>query len=245
MKNSNILKIVIIALIFSLSIISAREAHAEQDLSKLSDAQLTIRINYIQAKLDKTELWAQLWHYGWIGLYSTLSIVQGGLTFADRDIHWKEDMIAGSITSFIGLCGKLIFPFEPAVAPGKLRLMPESTTAEKIAKLEEAERLFRLCAEHEYDGWSWIPHLLNFSVNLSAGLIIWLGFNRTWQDFLITFSTGYAVSLLDIFTQPTNAIRDRKDYLRKFHGLPETGMNEEPEFYFSLSPMGFSAGICF
>ncbi|HOO72804.1 MAG TPA: hypothetical protein PK926_13695 [Spirochaetota bacterium] len=212
----------------------------------LTDAELQQRITFIQNRLDKTEKWAQAWRYGWIGLYSSLSIVQGGLTFADDDIHWKEDMIVGSITAFVGLCGKLIFSFEPAVAPAKLRFMPEATSMEKREKLKEAERLFRICAEEEYDGWAWLTHLLNFSVNFTAGMVVWLAFDRPLTDGLTTFATGYAISLLDIFTQPTNAVRDRKEYLKKFgHGNKDAAAEEEGEFFFALSPLGFSAGIRF
>lgn len=238
-------------LLFVTAPVLAEQAGAPKDAvktnySSLSDNEVKERITFIQTRLEKTEVWAQVWKYGWIGLYSSLAIVQGGLVFADDDIHWKEDMITGSITALVGLAGKLIMPFtfEPTVAPGKLRLMPEATPEERLEKLKTAERLFRICAEQEYDGWAWLTHMLNFSVNFTAGMVIWLAFDRPWTDGLTTFATGYAISLLDIFTQPTNAVRDRREYLKKFRGL-ETAENDEPEFFFALSPMGFSAGIRF
>jgi hypothetical protein len=245
MKKVSTTALLLTTFLLAALIASPLHASAQDAYASLSDSDVQQRITFIQSRLEKTEKWAQAWRYGWIGLYGSLSIVQGGLTFADDDIHWKEDMIVGSITAFIGMCGKLIFPFEPAVAPAKLRLMPDTTPEERIEKLKRAERLFRICAQQEYDGWAWLTHLLNFSINFTAGMVVWLAFERPWTDGITTFATGYAISLLDIFTQPTNAVRDRREYLKKFGVADTASASDEGEFFFALSPMGFSAGIRF
>jgi hypothetical protein len=228
----------------------------------VSQAQMKERIDYIQNILEKRQPGAQAWWYGWIGAYSAGTIVQGALA----DHHWyntkrnrstdyrklrdrafAEDMLIGAGTSFIGVVGMFIDPFTPAYAPNLLRKMPAGTNAEVRAKFLRAESLLRRCAQREKDGWGWLTHMLNLGVNIAAGLITVLAFDRPWTDGLINFATGQAISLVNIFTQPRKAIKDLEEYEKRYL-LGQTGGYgelEEREWFVTLAPGGLMMGVKF
>ncbi len=235
----------------------------------LPDAQVKERIAYIQGALDAAQPSAQAWWYTWIALYSTGAVVQGtlaGVTWKgdkfERDRHYlyarkvwsktmSHDMLVGGLTCAVGLGGKLIFAFEPAYLPNRLRRMPDSTPAERLAKLTAAEDYLNRCAVQEIDGWGWRTHLLNLGVNLGAGLSICLTrvycLNKSWKrgawDGFLMFVQGEAVSIIDIYSQPRHAIRDRDAYEARYKkGKLVTsnlyGPDPLPEIFVGLCPGG-------
>jgi hypothetical protein len=61
-------------------------------------------------------------------------------------------------------------------------------------------------------------HLLNLGANAAAGVVTKVAFDQSWGNALITFVSGEAVSLLNIFTQPMRATRDLREYEAKYLG---------------------------
>jgi hypothetical protein len=232
-----------------------------QETRALSDEQVKERLAFIENALYSGQSRAKTWWYGWLAGYSAGAVVMGTLaavhwddTKSDpqtgqvvQDRGFAEDMLVGGATFALGVGGLLIDPFDPAYGPNELRAMPESTVEECRLKLERAEELLRECARREKDGRGWLTHLLNLGVNAAAGLVTVLAFDRSWSDGLITFATGEAVSLLNIYTQPRRAARDLENYEIKYRGkqgayLRTTG---ESRFYCHLSPRGLSLGLRF
>jgi hypothetical protein len=168
-----------------------------------------------------------------------------GLEVADRE--FAEDMLVGSATFALGVAGLLIDPFVPAYGPNRLRAMPEETPEERRLKLEKAEALLRECARRERDGRGWVTHLLNLGVNAAAGLVTVWAFDRPWSDGLLTFATGEAVSLLNIFSQPRRAMRDLNNYEVKY--LEKRGAYLDPGRNWGIQtsprPGGFSLRFSF
>ncbi|MGB7296573.1 MAG: hypothetical protein WBC70_13385 [Candidatus Aminicenantales bacterium] len=232
-----------------------------QETQALSDEEVKERLIFIENALNSAQPRAKTWWYGWIAGYSAGAVVMGSLAA----VHWKdvkrdpqtgqqvpdrgfaEDMLVGSATFALGVGGLLIDPFTPAHGPNKLRALPESTPEECRLKLQKAEELLRECARRERDGRGWLIHLLNLGANAAAGLVTVLAFDRPWSDGLLTFATGEAVSLLNIYTQPCRAVRDLENYEIRY--LRKQGayfrMPEERRFYFGLNPGGFSLGMRF
>jgi hypothetical protein len=232
-----------------------------QELQTLSDEQVRERLSFIENALSSAQPRAKTWWYGWIAGYSAGAVVMGTLAA----VHWKdvksdpqtgqavpdrgfaEDMLVGGATFALGVGGLLIDPFVPAYVPDKLRAMPEDTAEESRRKLQKAEELLRECARREREGRGWLTHLLNLGANAAAGLVTVLAFDRPWSDGLLTFASGEAVSLLNIYTQPRRAVHDLENYEIKYQGkqgayLRITG---ESHFYCHLNPGGFSLGIRF
>ena len=218
-RSKSFASIVLVILLANLSVAYAQEASP-------SEEQVKARLAFITGALDAGQSRARTWWYGWIAAYSAGAVTMGVLaatnwnkpaveTFApvpEPDRGFAQDMLVGSATFALGVAGLLIDPFVPATAARKLRPQPEATSMERLAKLRRAEELLRQCARREKDGRSMKTHLMNAGVNAAAGVVTAAAFKRPWTDGLITFATGEAVSLLNIFTQPMRATRDLKKY---------------------------------
>ena len=126
-----------------------------------------------------------------------------------------QDMATGAATTLLGAVGQLITPMVPAKAPEELTNMAEKTVEERTIKLEFAEELLRKSAQREKSGRSWQTHAVAGVVNLSSGLITWLGFKRTIWAGIGNFALNTAVTEAQIWTQPTRAMKDYEGYCKK------------------------------
>jgi hypothetical protein len=232
-----------------------------QEIRTLTDGQVKERLRFIENALNSAQPRAKTWWYGWIAGYSAGAAVMGTLAA----VHWKdtkrdaetgqdvpdrgfaEDMLVGGATFALGVGGLLIDPFVPAYGPNELSALPENTAEESRVKLRRAEELLRECAKREREGRGWLTHLLNLGANAAAGLVTVLAFDRPWSDGLLTFATGEAVSLLNIYTQPRRAVRDLENYEIRYGGKQGTYAGEAggSRFYCRLDPRGISFGMRF
>jgi hypothetical protein len=248
-------RFVCIVLVLSLANLTA--AFAQE--SALSEEQVKEQLSFITNALDAGQPRARTWLYGWIAGYSTGAVTMGILAGAHwndtklvggipvRDRGFAQDMLVGGATFALGVVGLVIDPFVPATAPRKLRSLPETTSTERLAKLRRAEELLRECARRERSGRSLATHLMNAGANAAAGVVTAAAFKRPWTDGLITFATGEAVSLLNIFSQPMRATRDLKKYEA---GFPENGgasipARSEPRWSLGVWPGGVSFRLQF
>jgi hypothetical protein len=241
----------------ALQLVTAGIARAQD--SALSDEQVKARLVFVADALNAGQPRARTWSYGWIAGYSAGAVTMGILAGAHwndtelvggipvRDRGFAQDMLVGSATFALGVAGLLIDPFVPATAARKLRPLPEATPMERMAKLRRAEELLRQCARREKDGRSLKTHLMNAGVNAAAGVVTAAAFKRPWTDGLITFATGEAVSLLNIFSQPMRATRDLKRYEAGYSGNDGASIPAQPERRWSLGiwPGGLSFRLQF
>jgi hypothetical protein len=216
----------------------------------LSEEQVKERLAFITQSLESGQPGARRWWYGWIGGYAAGAATMGVLaatdwkTGPDVDNSFAQDMLVGGGTFALGVVGLVMDPFTPATAAKKLGRLPESSAAERLAKLKRAEELLRKCAKRERSGRSLTTHLLNAGVNAAAGIVTVAAFDRPAGDGLTTFAIGEAVSLLNIFTQPMRAVRDLKKYEA---GYPAAAAAEAPRLTWSLTawPGGFGLRLQF
>lgn len=244
-----------IAMIVLLSSLTA--AYAQQP--GLSDEQVKDRLVFITNALDAGQPRAGTWYYGWVAAYSVGAVaggilagshwgdekLEGAETVPDRE--FAEGMLVGGGAFVLGVGGMLIDPFVPATAPRRLRLLPETTFMERLEKLRRAEALLRQCARREKRGRSLNTHLLNAGANAAAGIVIKAAFHRSWGSALITFVSGQAVSLLNIFTQPMQATRDLKRYESAFARdvVPPSLAPAERQWSLGIWPGGISFRLQF
>jgi hypothetical protein len=250
-RSKNYASIVLVILLANLSVAYAQEASP-------SEEQVKARLAFITGALDAGQSRAKTWWYGWIAGYSAGAVAMGVLaatnwnepvieTFApvpEPGRSFAQDMLVGSATFALGVAGLLIDPFVPATAGRKLRPLPEGTPMERLAKLRRAEELLRQCARREKDGRSMKTHLMNAGVNAAAGVVTAAAFKRPWTDGLITFVTGEAVSLLNIFSQPMRATRDLKKYEAGELGISGVSTPER-RWSFGVWPGGLSFRLQF
>lgn len=237
--------VLIVAIIFTCSV----EVFSKDFYKNVPDKEVEERLDYIVTALEKERTWAAVWWYGWIAGYGALAITQGCLSLAKDDPEWKQDMIIGSVTAAIGLVGKVIDPFIPAYAfkhGEDLKNMPTETPEQIRAKLERAERLFRVCAARERNGWEWHNHLLAFLVNFAAGVVTCAAFDRPLEDGMTTFAIGFLISEIDIFTSPIRLVGKYRRYSEKYkqEGV-HARYSEERNWFLTVKFNGFAAGVRF
>ncbi len=224
--------------IFHISKLSAQD--------EIPDSLVAMRIDYIQTMLDNGKPAAKLWWNGWLYGYSAATVVQGAVFLGSDQLKTRQDMALGAATTLVGAVGQLIMPMTPASAPGKLALIPGDTPEERINKLNKAEELFEASAAREKEGRSWKMHAASSAVNLSSGLITWLGFERTVKSGLINFAINEAITEAQIWTQPTRAIKDYKKYCEKYkNGFPSAMYKPKSQLFVSAFPGGLTLRLVF
>jgi hypothetical protein len=231
-RNRGIAVLIIVMLFLCTSVFAQETAPSERSAKE--------RIDYIQGILDEGETRAQVWWYGWLAFNAGVTVGQGAYYFMSTEADVKEDMAVGAVQGFIATVGMLAVPMVPAYAPDELREMPENTPEQQQQKLLAAERLLRESAEWEQEGRSWIMHAATFLLGAAGGATIWLAFDRP-VDGLINFAATMVIGEIQIFTQPTRAIDDNREYRNRYRGA----RRDERNWFIMAYPGGFIAGVHF
>ena len=212
----------------------------------LSDREMSARIEFIQGALDRGAPAADRWWSGWLVGYSAATFGQIAGQYNTNDEKTKQDLLVGAATTGAGAIGQLVFPLDVGRLAARLRAMPAGTPEERSAKLAAAEAFLHRSAAQEAMGRSWKAHAISGAVNLAAGLVIWKHYDRPSRDGLVTFAVGQLISEAQIFSQPTRAIRDLRDYeARSDFGAESAPRGARSTWYVRASPGGFLVGCSF
>lgn len=210
-----------------------------------SDSLVREKIQYIQTKLNESKPTVDGWWYGWLGGYTAATIVQGTVALTSTDKNTRQDMALSAATTFLGASLQALTPLHTSRDAKLISQLPDSTLDLQIYKLKVAEELFKSNAMIEKLGRSWEIHALNELVNLSSGLITWLGYKRTVWDGVANFLLNSVITETQIWTQPTQTLKDYQNYCRKY----KSGINQtsqiQPEYYLRTQPGGVSLSIVF
>jgi len=211
-----------------------------------SDSLVHVRIQYIQIRLNQSKHTVDGWWYGWLGGYSAATVAQGVVTLTSTDKNTRQDMALGAVTTFLGATLQVLTPLNTGHAANIISQLPDSTPELQVQKLRIAEQLFKSNALTEKSGRSWEIHALNEAVNLSSGLITWLGYKRTVWDGVANFLLNSAITETQIWTQPTRTLKDYEEYCRKYKSGFVSEINKiEPEFYLRTGAGNVSLSIVF
>jgi len=183
---------------------------------ELPDTLVSQRIQFIQQMLDQGKPGANRWWYGWLFGYSAATVIQGALFFTSHNNKTRQDMAVGAATTLLGVGGQLITPMVPGYAPDRLRNIPVNSIEESRNKLATAEDLFFKSYLREKTGRSWQTHAIAGVVNMGAGLVVWLGFKRSFLEGLENFAINTVVTESQIWSQPVRAIKDYKYYCSQY-----------------------------
>jgi hypothetical protein len=230
---------------FCIILLVAVATNTYAQTESVDTTNINERIQTIQTMLDKSKTGVDVWWYGWLGAYSTATVGQGIVYFISNDTPTRQDMALGAGTTILGAAFQLISPLNTGKDADQLAQMPENTIDEKITKLKIAEDFLKTNALKEQEGRSWKIHALNTAVNLSSGLITWLGFKRTVWDGVSNFLLNTAITETQIWTQPTRTLKNYRNYCRKYINK-EISVNEiKPEYLLRTYPGGASFVIVF
>lgn len=174
------------------------------------------RIQTIEQMLGASRKSASLWNNTWLYGYSAATVVQGAVSIGAREKSLRQDMALGAGTTLLGAAFQMLSPLDIGSSADVLSQMPDSTVEEKILKLQLAEETLQKISKREKDGRSWQIHGLNTAVNLSSGLITWLGFKRSFRDGVVNFLINTVITETQIWTQPTRVTGDYRQYYNKY-----------------------------
>jgi hypothetical protein len=169
------------------------------------------RLAFLEERLEATKLHAQIWWYGWLGVYAAGAIVQGSrLAFVQRDdpdaAAKRADFAVSAIKATAGVINMLFLPLNAMKGADPMRA--ESSDTAKLAAGEAA--LEANARESERALW-WLRHTMVVAVNVIGGLIIWLGYDDL-QRAAINAGVGIAVGEIAIWTQPWQPRESYREY---------------------------------
>jgi hypothetical protein len=210
------------------------------------DSVITERIQLIQNMLDRGRPNANLWWYGWLAGYSAATITQGAVFVLSNEKATRQDMVLGAATTLLGAAGQLLTPNEPGRAPDRLLQIQGVDEDTRRQKLKDAEELLKASALREKAGRSWKIHVITGAVNVSSGLITWLGFNRDLWAGVQNFALNTIITETQIWTQPTRAMKDYQNYCRRFKkGEELAAIRHDISWFVSTYPGGIELKIVF
>jgi Tfp pilus assembly protein PilN len=89
--------------------------------------------------------------------------------------------------------------------------LSSQSAGDRCALVAEAEQWLLASARAEERGRSWVKHTAVVSLNVVAGLVLGLGFDR-WPQAALTASTGILVGEIMILTQPMHSVEALRRY---------------------------------
>lgn len=146
--------------------------------------------------LARGERQAQLWQYGWAGVYATSLAFNAYQASEASDRDDRYDARVGVVKSALALAGTLLDRQPHPAAYRQLR--------DGDGDIESARRLLQTVAEEERRRRSLEARLGSLLVNTASGLLIGVGDGRE-RDGAINFATGMLISELQLQTQPRQA----------------------------------------
>ena len=212
----------------------------------ISDSLIDERLKDIHKLLDQDRINAQRWWYGWLAGYSVATIGQGIVYFASENKSTKQDMVLGSATTFLGAIGQLLMPIVPRSSSIGDSQISQSISPEQFKELYNSEELLKELALREKEGRSWKVHAITGAVNIGSGLITWLGFKRSFWNGVENFALNTVITEAQIWTQPTRAIKDYKNYCNKYNsGSGQNVLKPEKEWLVRVYPGGITIELNF
>jgi hypothetical protein len=190
-------------------LLASGQAHAQE--APHAQGSVEARVEFLQDRLDAGERTSTLWWYGWLGVYSALTVGQGAVYFASDDEQLRANALVGGAGSLVAVAATLATSLPSIGAGDDLRRLDGSTPEHARRKLEAGEALLARSAAAEASGRSWVSHGLGFVLGAAQGAVLWLAYDLP-VDGAISFGVSVAMSEVQIFTQPTRAIDDEREY---------------------------------
>ena len=176
-----------------------------------SDAEISRRLAFIEARLARgsgpANLWWNSWYYGW----TALSMGQAVFAIATPDKGTRTDMAVGAAASTLGVIPLGVLPFPARTAWQDLARVPVNSAEGRRRKLAFAEHLLEAAASDEKLRRSWVNHATSIGVSIGVGLVLGVGYGRPIPGLLNALG-GIALSEVQIWTTPTAAIHDFAEY---------------------------------
>jgi hypothetical protein len=212
-----------------------------------NDSLVKEKLAFIENAFQEMQSNSKVWKYGWYATFSALAISQGTIALTTDNKDLQKGMALGTATSFTGIGGLVTNPLQSIKALKILQRMPANSVEERRIKLEMAEKLVKKSSEREINGKHWKSHATAGAINLAAGMITWLGFEKSIWEGLQTFAISTAIAELQILTQPRKSIKAYKEYQSRFDANAKFSYRKKQQinWFVSASPIGFRLNVSF
>ena len=194
--------------------LAADEIEIPFELEDLSPAETEARLGFIERRLDEGQLSAQVWQYGWTGVFGVGMVAGAAQAAMADDGDERVYQIVGAVKSAGGLAQMLTDPLPARLGAEPLRKVPDGTPEGRLQRLALGERQLIDNAARAESRYSWRLHLEGVTTNAIGGAVIYALGDST--DALVSTLSGILVGELQIWTQPWRAISDLDDYRAAF-----------------------------
>jgi hypothetical protein len=192
----------------------AAAAHAEDPND---DEDVRERLHFIESRLRSEAPMARLWTWGWVS-FNTLGVGYSAYRAATaNNLADRTDQYVGVGKAAIGVLSGALRPLAATHGDSELRGLPESSVADRRKKLAVAERLLRRNAQEVDQRYSLLSHALTLGLNIIGAAIV-EGVSKDAGTAWLSAGIGIAFGELQLWTQPTRAKQDLRDYEGRFIG---------------------------
>lgn len=169
------------------------------------------RLRFLEERLDAGRTTAQVWQYGWTGVFGVSSVTNAWELVDTDDDDDRVRAAVDGVKSAGALAQMLLNPLPARLGAEPMRADAGRTRDQRLAL---GESQLQVNAARAEERWDIRQHLKAVGVNLVGGGIIW-AFGDS-GDALASAATGILVSEAQIWSQPWRARADLRDYRTTF-----------------------------
>jgi hypothetical protein len=148
----------------------------------------------------------QLWWSGFMGVYTAALVTQSGLALSARDEGARVDAVVSVATAALGVGSLVITPLH--------RL---ATLRDEARRTGDWSTALTRAAEAERSAFAWYNHVACVVVGLTAGAILWLGFDRP-ETAAFSLASSVVVGELNLWLMPRRSLH--RSVSRAFNVAP-------------------------
>jgi hypothetical protein len=207
---------------------------------KLASYDAETRLAWLEAKLRRGGVYSTWWSASWGVIYGGLTVGQLALLPTSANEGERDEKYVGAGAAFIGVLSVAILP-PKIIADDRWWRKKKKTLAgnsDPCAMLNMVEQLMVRDAADDAFSIGPLVHVGNFVVNIGAGLILGLAFDR-WQAWSYTTIVGIVIGEIQVITRPTTAMDALGSYKL---GELDGPARAERKIQWALSPMATRDG---
>lgn len=207
----------------------ADDGQLPERVQRMSDAEVSRRLDFLVGHLDEGRDYAWWWWNGWTAFYGLGAVIQAtraGLT--DHNARQAEYVIS-AVKATGGVITLLLRPLEAKDGADTVRaiaLDPElaADPAElRRHQLVVAENTLHTNAEVSLRRYNWLRHILNVAVNAAGAIILWQAYDDPSRA-ARSGGIGTAVGEVSFWTQPWWPADDWEEYQRRFNDRTDSNV---------------------
>ena len=212
-------------LVLQLAATAQAEAGVSGDLDSLGDDEVVSRLAFLEERLDAGRRHAQVWQWGFTGIYVAGVVVGTAIAATTDDSDERVAEIVGASKAAIASADMWIQPH-----PARMGANPSRQAgSDPRARLAAAEAQLVAVVERTDGRFDWLRHAQIILLNAAGGVIV--GLLGDTSDAAIDAAVGLVVGEIATFTQPWGSNGDLDAYRKSFR------IDTRPSLTWRLAPL--------